>query len=138
MLKLSQISTFAVPVFVRLPTDEPGKFNEGEFTARFRFVEPDQFLEYVDGVRNVGEADDDSGVRGIPTTKEITEYQRKVLGEVLDSVEGIGDGHGSAFEPEKQKALVFSHLALLQSTFDAFFAGYRAAPAKNSKRSPKR
>jgi hypothetical protein len=137
MLKLTQTSTFATTVKVRLPTERPGVFNEGDFTARFKFVEPDKFLEFVDGVREVGEVDD-HGNRQLATTLEITQYQREVLGQVLEGVEGIGDGNGTAFEPDKQKEMVFAHLTLLQATFDAFFSGYRAAPAKNSKRSPKR
>lgn len=137
MLKLTPIATFATTVKVRLPTEKPNVFNEGEFTARYRFVSPERFTEIMDGIREIG-SEDEEGNRQVPTTREVTNYQLSVLDEVLDGVEGIGDGDGTAYEPSKQREMVLSNFALRVAVFDSFFSGYRAAPAKNSKRSPKR
>jgi|GEM_PF-7059973 len=137
MLKLIQISTFAAVVKVRLPTEKAGVFNEGEFTARYKFVSSDRFTEFMDDIREIGD-EDEQGNRQVPTTRQVTDYQLRVLEEVLEGVDGIGDGDGTAYDPAKQREQVLSTLALRVATFDAFFSGYRAAPAKNLKRSPKR
>jgi hypothetical protein len=132
MLKLSPITSFAVPVKVSLPTDTPGKTNDGDFTARFKHVSDDEYLAVLDGLREVGDEGE------LPKMRDFFRYKREQLSELLLSVEGIGDDNGTPHAPALQRDLVLGSLVLVIATFNAFVDGYNTAPAKNSKRSPKR
>lgn len=132
MLKIQKITTFAVPVNVSLPTDKPGQTNDGDFTARFKHCSDEEYLAVLDGLRDVGDEGD------LPRMRDFVKYKRDKLRELLVSIEGIGDTNGTAYPPDEQLDIVFGDLVMTLATFDAFVGGYNTAPAKNSKRSPKR
>lgn len=129
MLKFKTIDHFAATIYVSLPTEDPDRFNEGSFTARFKYPKQERYAEILDQLidNSVGS-----------TLPEAVSRKRAILDELLVSVDGIGDADGVAMAPEAARATVLENLSLLSATLDAFVPAYTGAAAKNSKPSPRR
>ncbi len=144
MLKLVPTNTFAATVSVRLPTDNPNVDCEGDFVARFKYLKAAAFQavqrDMADLVQTLMRAssvvaDEDTVA---PSFADLTYYRRKLLSDVLVSVEGIADENGEPYPAAKQIEIVNDSVALLNAVSEAFFASYQKAPTKNSKTSRKR
>jgi hypothetical protein len=114
MLKLSKTNLVALPVKLRLPTETPGTFNEGSITCKVVVLPKERLNELADA--------------GTPDA----EY----IGEVLKSVEGLGDDEGQPMIGDTALTAVtsgpwstFLQAAILASYFEQF----GDARVKNSK-----
>lgn len=141
MLRLSSTNTFAAAVAVKLPSNDPSKDIDGEFTARFKFLKTSEFNERQRELAAVmqnlmrtqlGNAPAPEG-EDAPSWADLTEFRRKLLEDVLVGVEGIADEGGEPYPADVQRAAVLENLPLLNATAQAFFDAYAKAPEKNSK-----
>lgn len=116
MLRLTKTETVALPVKLRLPTDNPNAFNEGTITCKVKILSKDRMRELSE--------------------KETTDAE--YLDLVLVDVEGLGDEDGKAINGEAALREVrdgdwstFLQAGILQ----AYFEQYGDARVKNSKTS---
>lgn len=116
MLRLSKTETVSMPCKLRLPTDNPLKFNEGTITCQVKVLPKGR-------MRELSEAE----------TTDV-EY----LDLLLVSVDGLGDDEGNAItgeaaldEVRKGQWSTFLQAGILQ----AYFEQYGDARVKNSKTS---
>ncbi|MCR6661825.1 MAG: hypothetical protein NVV60_01425 [Luteimonas sp.] len=116
MLKLKKTNTVARKVKVRLPTENPNSFNEGEILVRFKISTKDEIAERAD--------------------RELSD--REYIGEIVDSVEGLGDEDGNPIAGDAAMHEVYAGVwsAYLQSAiFQEYHEQYGVARVKNSKTS---
>lgn len=116
MLRLSKTNTVSLPCKLRLPTDNPLKFNEGTITSTVKILPKDRMRELAEA--------------------ETTDAEYLEL--LLVSVDGLGDDEGNAIagdaaldEVRKGQWSTFLQAAILQ----AYFEQYGDARVKNSKTS---
>ncbi|QHB72927.1 hypothetical protein [Stenotrophomonas sp. 364] len=116
MLRLKKTTTVAMPIKLRLPTENPDSFNEGTITAHVKILTKDE-------MKSLAEAETADA-----------EYVDKLL----VSVEGLGDEDGSPINGdaalEQMRRGPWS--TFLQAAFlQAYFEQYGDARVKNSKTS---
>ncbi len=116
MLRLSKTNTVSMPCKLRLPTDNPLKFNEGTITCQVKVLPKDRMRELAEA--------------------ETTDVE--YLDLLLVSVDGLGDDEGNAItgdaaleEVRKGQWSTFLQAGILQ----AYFEQYGDARVKNSKTS---
>lgn len=116
MLKLSKTNLVALPVKLRLPTENPNTFNEGTITCKVVVLPKDRLAELSDA--------------STPDAEYISEF--------LKSVEGLGDDEGKALVDDAALEAVrtgpwstFLQAAILA----AYFEQFGDARVKNSKTS---
>lgn len=165
-LKVRASNTFAVTVNVVEPGDKPDEVIEGSFSAWFKFVEPARFAELCDELREVSSGPDEARFRALASTIRSAEgealnsaiadlveliqgtsepvtvaaifaFRTRLLDEVLERVEGVGDDAGQ-LPAAAQLAYVKGRQAPAQAAMDKFFAKYQDARAGNSPRSAAR
>lgn len=117
MFKLSRTDTFAAPVAVSLPTDDPAVRNEGSFTATFRRLDKRAVDDLLARLK-AGDATDDD-----------------VLNEALVSVSGIGNAEGDPLSADDALRAVRGDFALAAATALAFFQSVGGAAEKNASKS---
>lgn len=116
MLKLTKVNSVAMPVTMRLPTDNPHKFNEGTVDCRVKVVGRDQLNEMLE--------------RNMP--------DEEFAGELLLSVDGLGNEEGVAYTGAEalQEFLRGTWSTYLVAGFmRAFFEQFGDVRVKNSKAS---
>ncbi|MFO1495150.1 MAG: hypothetical protein U1F26_10885 [Lysobacterales bacterium] len=165
-LKVRNSLTFAVTVHVSEPGDVPDEVIEGTFAAWFKHVEPKRFAELCDELRAVSSGPDEARFRALASTirsaqgdalkaavadlveliqgtsepvtvSAIFAFRTRLLDEVLDRVEGIGDDAGQ-LPAAAQVAYVKGRQSTAQAAMDKFFATYQDARAGNLPRSAAR
>ena len=116
MLKLSKTNLVALPVKLRLPTENPATFNEGTITCKVLVLAKEKLTELA----------------------EIQATDAEYLDTFLKEVEGLGDDEGQALTGEaaldqvrKGPWSTFLQAAILSSYFEQF----GDARVKNSKTS---
>lgn len=114
MLRLTKTETVAMPVKLRLPTDNPNSFNEGTINCKVKILTKDRMRDLTENGTNDAE----------------------YLDLVLVDVEGLGDENGTAIKGDAALAEVragswstFLQSAILQT----YFEQYGDARVKNSK-----
>lgn len=133
MFRIPKSETFSTTVEASLPSDRPGKYIEGTFTAVFLRPSKDRYVEIIEGLQGIVQAGMTTGI----DVGRVVDYKTRVLEEVLQRIEGIGDDTGE-LPPDAQRRAVLDTLPLLNATFDSFTDAYTGSAAKNSNRSPKR
>ncbi|CEM56775.1 hypothetical protein ABFU56_02920 [Xanthomonas campestris pv. campestris] len=114
MLRLTKSETVAMPVKLRLPTDNPNSFNEGTITCKVKIISKDRMRELSE--------------------KDTTDAE--YLDLFLVDVDGLGDedakainGDAALTEVRTGQWSTFLQAAILQ----AYFEQYGDARVKNSK-----
>ncbi|CAD7351580.1 MULTISPECIES: hypothetical protein [Xanthomonas] len=114
MLRLTKSETVAMPVKLRLPTDNPNSFNEGTITCKVKILSKDRVRELSDKETNDGE----------------------YLDLVLVDVEGLADENGTAIKGDAalDEVRIGGWSTFLQNAIlQAYFEQYGDARVKNSK-----
>ncbi|KHS06603.1 hypothetical protein GGR74_002429 [Xanthomonas arboricola] len=114
MLRLTKSETVAMPVKLRLPTDNPNSFNEGTITCKVKVLPKDRVRELSD--------------------KETTDAE--YLDLVLVDVDGLGDENGNAIKGDAALNEVRTggwSTFLQNAIIQAYFEQYGDARVKNSK-----
>lgn len=120
MFKFVRTDTFASPVYVSLPTNDPEKRQEGKFIASFRLLEKDATSQLLNQLG----------------TNEITDND--VLDRVLVGISGIGDADGNALPADEQLKIVRGNFGMSQAVAMAFFRDMGSSVEKNSVKSSRR
>lgn len=114
MLRLTKNNTIALAVKLRLPTDNPGTFNEGTITAQVVILSKD-------ALRDLADAD---------TT------DAQYIDQLVKSVDGLGDADGNPISGDAALTELKSGpwSSFLQSAvLQAYFEQFGEARVKNSK-----
>ncbi|WP_295937046.1 hypothetical protein [uncultured Xanthomonas sp.] len=114
MLRLTKTDTVALPVKLRLPTDNPNAFNEGTITCKVKILAKDRISEL--------------------TQQETSDVDYLRL--ILVGVDGLGNEDAVAISGEAALAEVYEgawSTFLQAGILGAYFEQYGDARVKNSK-----